>query len=69
MAGTDKEDMRMRKEYMDEITIDDAFKYMQMGLVAVTGNGHVYGFIMPKHEDQTEEMRKTYDACIQEVIK
>lgn len=56
----------MRKEYMDDVKIKDAYKYMQKGLVAVTGNGHIYGFVMPKHEDQTEEMRKIYDACTQE---
>lgn len=52
-----------RKRYMDDIPIIDVLKYSAKGLVAITGNGHVYGFVLPEHVEQAEAMRVAYDAA------
>lgn len=52
-----------RKRYMDDIPIADIVKYNVRGLVAITGNGHLYGFVLPEHVKQAEAMRVEYDAA------
>ena len=51
-----------RKVYMDDLTPIDILKYTLRGLVPIMGNGHVYGFALPEHVKQAEEMRDVYDA-------
>lgn len=63
MLKTKKES---RKRYIDDIPITDVLKYSAMGLVAITGNGHLYGFVLPEHAEQAEAMRMTYDAVPEE---
>ena len=50
------------KKYLDDITIADIQKYHSVGMVAVTGNGHIYGFVYPEHLKEAEAMRTAYDA-------
>ena len=56
----------MSKQYLDDMTIEEALKYNVQGLKLVTGNGHVYACVMPEHADQAESMRVAYDAMDEE---
>lgn len=51
-----------KKRYMDDMPMCDVMKYISQGLVAVTGNGHLYGFVFPEHLKEAEKMRIAYDA-------
>lgn len=50
------------KRYLDDMTLAEAMKYISLGMVAVTGNGHLYGFAFPEHIRKAEDMRVAYDA-------
>lgn len=54
-----------QKRYMDDIPAIDMFKYNVRGLVAIIGNGHLYGFVLPEHVEQAEAMRVAYDAALE----
>jgi len=50
------------KKYLDDMPPAEAMKYISLGMVAVTGNGHLYGFVFPEHIREAENMRVAYDA-------
>lgn len=53
---------KIEKRYLDDMPLSEAMKYISLGMVAVTGNGHLYGFAFPEHTRKVEDMRVAYDA-------